>query len=492
MKVEELLEKINWEDPVWKEIKERILDLNSRIEASKEVESLLNALEGGYVPAGPSGLITRGRDEVLPTGRNFYSLNPHMVPTRAAYEVGKRLAQRLIDKYLSEEGRYPENVGIYWMANDIMWADGEGMAQIMYLLGVKPRWLSTGKVVGFEVLPLSELRRPRIDVTIRVSGITRDNFPECIRLVDEAVTAVAALEEPEEMNFVRKHTLEALRQNIGDFRSATLRVFCSKPGTYGAGTQLAVYASAWKTEKDLAETFLYWNGYAYGRDIWGEAKHRQLANMLRSVDVTYNKVVSDEYDLFGCCSYFGTQGGMTAASRWLSGRSVKAYFGDTRDPERVEVRDLSEEIRRVVRAKILNPKWIEGMKRHGYKGAGDISKRIGRIYGWKATTREVDDWVLDEVARTFLLQDENREFFRQNNPWALEEITRRLMEAWQRGLWEPSEDVKAALKRLCLEVEGWLEESMGDAEGDFQGGSVYVVTAEEVKAWKQKLEEVLG
>lgn len=492
MQVEELLARVNWDDPVWKAIRERILDLNNRIEASREVESLLNALDGGFVPPGPSGLITRGRDDVLPTGRNFYSLDPYMVPTRAAYEVGKRLAQRLIEKYLSEEGRYPENVGVYWMANDIMWADGEGMAQIMHLLGVRPRWLSNGRVKGFDVLPLSELMRPRIDVTIRVSGIARDNFSDCIKLIDEAVLAVAALDEPEEMNFVRKHTLQAMRQNGCDFRSATLRVFCSKPGTYGAGTQLAVYASAWKTEKDLAEIFLYWNGYAYGKDIWGEAKHKELAHMLRSVDATYNKVVSDEYDLFGCCSYFGTQGGMTAASRWLSGKPVKTYFGDTRDPERAEVRDLAEEIRRVVRAKLLNPKWIEGMKRHGYKGAGDISKRISRVYGWKATTGEVDHWILDDVARTFLLDDENREFFRQNNPWALEEIARRLMEAWQRGLWEPADDVKAGLKRIYLEVEGWLEEGLGETEGDFQGGTVHVVTAEEVQSWKQKLKEVLG
>ncbi|MCS7279851.1 MAG: cobaltochelatase subunit CobN [Thermodesulfobacteriaceae bacterium] len=491
MRVEEILSQIDWEAPIWREIKRRILDLNYRIEASKEIEALLKGLDGRYILPGPSGLITRGRDDVLPTGRNFYSLDPYRVPTQTAYEVGKRLAEKLIEKYLLEEGRYPENVAIFWMANDIMWADGEGMAQIMYLLGVKPKWLSNGRIKGFEIIPLRELKRPRIDVSIRVSGITRDNFPMCVELIDEAVQVVASLAEPEEMNFVRKHTLEMMDQNGGDLRSATLRIFCSMPGTYQAGTQLAVYASAWKTEKDLAEVFLYWNGYAYGKGIWGEAKHKELANILKTVDLTYNKVVSDEYDLFGCCCYFGTHGGMTASAKYLSGKFVKTYYGDTRNPNHVEVRDLADEIRRVVRTKLLNPKWIEGMKRHGYKGAGDISKKIGRIYGWEATTQEVDDWIFDDIARTFLINEENKRFFQENNPWALEEIARRLLEAWGRGLWSPAADVRENLKKIYLEIEGWLEETVGEIKGDFQGGSIDVVTVEEIEFWKSKMQEVL-
>jgi len=488
----EILKKINWNKQEWKTIKEKIIELNRKIENSKEIESLLQGFSGGYIPSGPSGLITRGRDDVLPTGRNFYSLDPHRVPTPSAFEVGKRLAEKLIEKHLQEEGYYPENVAIYWQCTDIMSADGEGMGQIMYLLGVKPVWLSNGRVKGFEIIPLKELGRPRIDVTIRVSGITRDNFPMCIELIDSAVYTVAGLPEPVEMNFVRKHTLENMENNGGDFRSSTLRIFCSMPGTYQAGTQLAVYASAWKEEKDLAEVFLYWNGYAYGKGIWGESKHRELANALKTVDITYNKVVSDEYDLFGCCCYFGTHGGMTAAARHLSGKEVKTYYGDTRNPEHVEVRYLADEIRRVVRTKLLNPRWIEGMKRHGYKGAGDISKRIGRVYGWEATTKEVDDWIFDDITRTFIINEENRKFFEEHNPWALEEIARRLIEAMERGLWNPAEDVKDVLKTLYLEIEGWIEEKMGDIKGDFQGGSIDVVTAEEVEYWKNKMKEVIG
>ncbi|BBB89395.1 MAG TPA: cobaltochelatase subunit CobN [Methylomusa anaerophila] len=474
----------------------RVTDLNARIEASKEIESLLSGFDGKYIPAGPSGLITRGRDDVLPTGRNFYSLDPHRVPTKAAYEIGKRLADKVIEKHLAEEGRYPENIAVYWMCNDIMWADGEGMGQIMYLLGVRPKWLPNGRVAGIEVIPLPELGRPRIDVTIRVSGITRDNFANCVALLDEAVQAVAALDEPLDRNLVRKHTLDQLEGKepgqiaAQEWRNATYRIFASKPGTYSAGVNLAVYASAWKEEKDLAEIFVFWNGYAYGKDTFGQESFRELQSSLKTVDVTYNKVVSDEYDLFGCCCYFSTHGGMTAAARAASGKDVKTYYGDTREPQHVEVRSLADEVRRVVRTKLLNPKWVEGQKRHGYKGAGDISKRVGRVFGWEATTQEVDDWIFDDIARTFMLDEENRRFFQENNPWAMEEIGRRLLEASQRGLWNADPEVLANLKETYLEAEGWLEENTGDVEGDFQGGAVDIMTTEDVADWGAKMNAV--
>ncbi len=477
-------------------IHERLADLNIRIDESQEIESLLHGFDGGYIPPGPSGLIIRGRDDILPTGRNFYSLDPHRIPTRAAWMVGKRLADAVIEKRKQEEGRFPENVAIYWMCNDIMWADGEGMSQIFYLLGVKPIWQPNGRVKGFEVISLDELCRPRIDVTIRVSGITRDNFPNCIELVDEAIQAVASLPEPLEMNFVRKHSLAQVaeagesEEDKDAWRNATLRVFASKPGTYLAGTQLAVYASAWKDEADLSDVFVFWNGYAYGKGIFGEEKHKQLTENLKTVDITFNKVVTDEYDLFGCCCYFGTHGGMTAAARHLSGKEVKTYCGDTREPEHVEVRDMADEVRRVVRTKLLNPKWIEGMKQHGYKGAGDISKRIGDVYGWEATTREVDDWIFDDITSTFVLDEENKRFFEENNLWALEEIGRRLLEAHQRGLWNADPEILEGLKNAYLEIEGWIEEKMGDVTGDFQGGSIDILTAEDVADWGAKMQEI--
>ncbi|AFD00444.1 magnesium chelatase, H subunit/cobaltochelatase, CobN subunit [Methanocella conradii HZ254] len=472
------------------QLKLRVVDLNGRIERSNEMGSLLNGLSGGYIPAGPSGLITRGRDDILPTGRNFYSLDPYRVPTRAAWKVGQMLARSIIDKHAREEGRIPENIAFYWMCSDIMWADGEDMAQIMYLLGVEPVWQPNGRLKGFRVVPLSELGRPRIDVTIRVSGITRDNFPNCIEVIDEAIQAVASLDEPLDMNYPRKHSLAQMEAGTaGSWRDATLRIFSSKPGTYSAGVNLAVYASAWKDEKDLSDIFVYWNGYAYGKGVSGKESHQQLVDSLKTVDVTYNKVVSDEYDLFGCCCYFSAHGGMTAAARHYSGRDVKAYYGDTREPEHVEVRDLADEVRRVVRTKLLNPKWIEGMKEHGYKGAGDMMKRIGRVYGWEATTQEVDDWIFDDITKTFVLDEEMRRFFEENNPWALEEIARRLLEASQRGLWNANPDLLEKLKEAYLEIEGWMEEKAGD--GEYQGGSIDIMAAGEVDGWAQNMQAVM-
>ncbi|OAG28768.1 cobaltochelatase subunit CobN [Thermodesulfatator autotrophicus] len=474
----------------------RVEDLKARIMASREREALLHALEGGYVPPGPSGLITRGRDDVLPTGRNFYSLDPRRVPTQAAYRVGTRLAEAVIEKYLKEHGSYPENIALYWMANDIMWADGEGMGQILALLGVRPIWQPNGQVKGFEVIPLDELGRPRIDVTIRVSGITRDNFFDCITLVDKAIQTVALLDEPLEKNFVRKHTLAKLEKLRKKFspeearRRATFRLFASKPGTYQAGVNLAVYASAWKKEQDLADVFVYWNGYAYGEEAFGEEAHFELTENLKSVSFTFNKTVTDEYDLFGCCSYFGTHGGLTIAARELSGHKIPVYYGDTRNPAQVEVRDLASEIRRVVRSKLLNPRWIEGMKRHGYRGAGEIAKRIGRVYGWQATTHEVDDQIFDDLARTYVLDEENRRFFKEHNPWALEEITRRFLEAESRGLWQATPEVLRGLKEAYLEVEAQLEASMPVGEMGPQGGSVDIITSEEVANWQEKMKEI--
>lgn len=465
----------------------RILDLESRIDDSLEIEALLHGFDGGYIPSGPSGLIMRGRDDVLPTGRNFYSLDPKRIPTKAAWRVGQQLSGVLIDKHIKDEGHYPENVGFYWMANDVMWADGEGMAQIMSLLGVEPVWLSNGHLKGFSIIPLEELGRPRIDVTIRISGILRDNFPNCLEVIDEAIQAVTSLDEPEDMNYPRKHSLRMIEEG-SDPRDATLRLFSSKPGTYSAGVQLAVYASAWKDEKDLADIFLYWNGYAYGKDVEGKEAHTQLASSLKTVDATFNKVVSDEYDLLGCCCYFGVHGGLTAAAKQASGRDVRVYFGDTREPQHVEVRDMADELRRVVRTRLLNPRWIEGMKQHGYKGAQDISKRVGRVYGWEASTQEVDDWIFDDITKAFVLDEEMRRFFEENNPYALEEMSRRLLEAQSRGLWNPDPELLEELKKSYLEIESWMEELAG--EGEFQGGAVDIISFEDVPAWNAKMQEI--
>ncbi len=465
-------------------------ELAATIQETDEIGSLQSGLNGGFIAPGPSGLITRGHPDILPTGRNLYGIDPWACPSRAAWAIGQRLADGLLERHRTETGHWPQTIGFYWQCTDLMWSNGEMYGQLLHLLGCEPIWDHGGHVQRFRIVPLEVLNRPRIDLTVRISGITRDNFPHTIALLDQAVTAVADLDEPEYLNFVRKHTLEQQQQGL-DRRAATARLFGSPPGTYQAGTNLAIYASAWQTPADLTDIYLFWNSFAYGHERFGERQVDAFKANLRTVEATFNKTVSDEYDLTGCCCYFGTHGGFINAAKTLrEGAEVRNYYGDTREQGRVGIRPLADEMRRVVRAKLLNPQWIEGMKEHGYKGAGDISKRVGRVYGWQATSHEVDGGLFDDIARTFLMDEANRQFFEATNPWALEEIGRRLLEAQARGLWTPAADVAAELQERYLDVEGWLEERMG--EGEVQGGRIDIKTAADVTHWQQQLQAVLG
>ncbi len=468
----------------------RIKDINSRLEASDELSSLHNALKGGYIPPGPSGHITRGHEDVLPTGRNFYSFDPGRVPTKAAWRVGKRLADLLVSRYISESGKTPETVAFNWNSSDLLTSDGEMMAEMIALLGAEPVWDTSGQVRNYRIRPENELEYPRIDITAHISGIMRDNFSDSINYLDSIIRTVADLAEPETKNLIRKHVIEETENHQTDFQKATSRFFSCKPGVYTAsGVNLAILAGAWKDEKDLAEIYLTTNGYAYGGERKGEAAHEQFAASLSHVSVTFNKVSSDETDLLGCCCYFGGHGGMTAAARHITGENVKAYYGDTREPSNVQVTTLADEIRRIVRTKLLNPRWIEGMKEHGYKGASDMMKRITRVYGWEASTQEVDDWVFDDITRTFVTNPEMKQFFEENNPYAIEEISRRLLEANSRGLWDPDPELLDELKNSYLEIESWLEDKAGD--GEFQGGSVDIITAAEIESWGGEIQNVM-
>ncbi|NLL95202.1 MAG: cobaltochelatase subunit CobN [Thermoplasmatales archaeon] len=475
-------------DGAFAQIAAKVSDIASRIVSSDELGSLRNRLSAGFTEPGPSGYMDRGRDDVLPTGRNMYSLDPKRIPTTSSWRVGTRLAEALLDKYVADEGRLPESVAFQWMTSDITGSDGEMMAEILCLLGAEPVWSNDGRVVSVRLVPLKELGRPRIDVTMRISGILRDNFSNCVDLVDAAVELAATADEPPERNYVRKHYLEDVSEGVRH-REATARIFSMKPCAYSSGVNLAILSGAWKDNEDLARIYIAGNGYAYGGGRNGEGAHAQFASGLKKVELTFNKVVSDEHDLLGCCCYYANQGGLTSAARHLSGKDVKTYYGDTREPSAVGVRTLAEEIRRVSRAKLLNPEWIEGMKAHGYSGATHIMKRVSRIYGWEASTGEVEDSIFNDVAETFVIDPEMRGFFRDNNPYALEEIARRLLEAERRGLWDADPEVLERLRKTYLEIESWMEGLAGD--GEFQGGSIDIYGPSDIDGWGDNINEIM-
>ena len=408
---------------------------------------------------GLPALPTRGLVNVLPTGRNFYSVDPKALPSRLSWEVGQGLADDLLRRYLEEEGRYPESVGIVVWGTAAMRTQGDDVAEILALLGVRPVWNEESRrVTGLEVIPLRELGRPRIDVTVRISGFFRDAFPNLISLLDDAFTTVAALDEPDDRNFIRKHAGEERREGADERRSTT-RIFGSKPGAYGAGLLPLMDARNWRTDEDLAEVYAVWGGYAYGRGLDGVEAREAMESNLRRTEIAVKNIDNREHDLFDSDDYFQYHGGMIAAVRALTGRDPKAYIGDSADPSRVKTRDLSEEARRVFRSRVANPKWIGAMQRHGYKGAFELSATVDYLFGYDATAGVVEDWMYRDVTRKYVLDEEVREFMQQSNPWALRAISERLLEAAQRGLWsEPDERDLEALKQVYMENEGMLEE----------------------------------
>ena len=440
-----------------------------------EIDNLLRGLEGRFVPPGPSGAPTRGMANVLPTGRNFYSVDPKTLPSPAAWEVGRDLGNALLEKYLQEEGDYPEMVGVVVWGTSAMRTHGDDIAQIMYLLGVRPVWQAESRrVSGIEVIPLEELGRPRIDVTVRISGFFRDAFPNLIYLLDQAVERVAALDEPPERNYVVKHLREDLQrqaESTGELseagrdaaesftRPASLyRIFGSKPGTYGAGILAALDERNWETVQDLAEVYTAWGGYAYTRQDFGVNARPQFRQRFSQIVIAAKNQDNREHDVFDSDDYMQYHGGMIATVRALTGRNPRQFFGDSSDPSRSRVRDLQDEARRVFRSRVVNPKWMESMRRHGYKGAFELAATVDYMFGYDATAQVVEDWMYEDVTEEYVLNEEMQQFFRQSNPWALRGIVERLLEAIERGMWEnPPPEILEQLRELYLELETDLE-----------------------------------
>ncbi|MET9522375.1 cobaltochelatase subunit CobN [Streptomyces coeruleorubidus] len=423
-----------------------------------EVDHTVHALAGGFVPAGPSGSPLRGLVNVLPTGRNFYSVDPKAVPSRLAWETGQALADSLLERYRTDNGDWPTSVGLSLWGTSAMRTAGDDVAEALALLGIRPVWDDASRrVTGLEPVPYEELGRPRIDVTLRISGFFRDAFPHTIGLLDDAVRLAASLDEPAEANHVRAHVQADLASH-GDERRATTRIFGSRPGTYGAGLLQLIDSRDWRTDADLAEVYTVWGGYAYGRELDGRPAREEMETAYKRIEVAAKNTDTREHDIADSDDYFQYHGGMVATVRALRGTAPEAYIGDSTRPETVRTRTLVEETSRVFRARVVNPKWIEAMRRHGYKGAFELAATVDYLFGYDATTGVIADWMYDKLTETYVLDPANREFLQEANPWALHGIAERLLEAESRGMWEkPDPAVLEGLRQVYLETEGDLE-----------------------------------
>ncbi|OPY53679.1 MAG: cobaltochelatase subunit CobN [Methanosaeta sp. PtaU1.Bin060] len=431
-----------------------------------ELGSVLCASQGGYILPGPSGAPTRGMADILPTGRNFYSVDPQAIPSPAAWRVGVAHADALLKRYLKDEGCYPQSLGMVIWGSGTMRTKGDDIAEVLYLMGIRPLWeKKSGRVRDLEIIPMEELGHPRIDVTLRISGLFRDAFPNIVHLLDRAVEMAASIDEPPEMNYLAVHIAEDAKEKVAQGVDPALariqssyRIFGCRPGAYGAGVSDAIDAKNWKDEKDLAEIYITWGGYAYGRQSYGITVPDLFRRRLSRLDLTVKNEDTREYDMLDSDDFYSYHGGMIAAVRALKGEAPRSYCGDSSDPERVKMRSAAEETKHIFRSRILNPKWIKSMQRHGYKGAGDLSRTVDVAFGWDATAEVLEDWMYEELANKYALDKEMQEWLKDVNPHALQNITERLLEAVERGMWQATEEMKEELREVYLEIEGCIEE----------------------------------
>ncbi|NDZ96849.1 cobaltochelatase subunit CobN [Streptomyces sp. SID6673] len=427
-------------------------------QTGREIDQILHALDGGFIEAGPSGSPLRGLINVLPTGRNFYSVDPKAVPSRLAWETGRALADSLVERYVGKHGHYPASVGLSVWGTSAMRTSGDDIAEVLALLGVMPVWdEASRRVVDLELIGLAELGRPRIDVTVRISGFFRDAFPHVVTMLDDAVALAAAADEPDDQNHVAAHVRSAMAEH-GDRRRASTRIFGSRPGTYGAGLLQLIDSREWRSDADLAQVYTEWGGYAYGRDLGGIPAVEDMRTAYRRIAVAAKNTDTREHDIADSDDYFQYHGGMVATVRALTGSSPDAYIGDSTRPDSVRTRTLSEETSRVFRARVVNPRWISAMQRHGYKGAFEMAATVDYLFGYDATTNVVADWMYEKLTESYVLDEDNQRFMQQSNPWALHGIAERLLEAVDRDLWEqPPADMLDRLRQVYLQAEGDIE-----------------------------------
>lgn len=430
--------------------------IDRQLDSNQEVGSLMRALRGEYIPPGPGADIVQN-PAVLPTGRNTHAVNPYSVPSQAAFIRARKTAEALLKRYRDEHGRYPRALAMVLWGLDNIKTQGEGVAQALWLLGVRPVRDALNRATNIEIIPLSELNRPRIDVVMTVSGIFRDLFAPTMELLDKAVRKVAQLDEPAEMNYLRRNVTAKIENDETSFDDAVTRVFSNAPGNYGANVNFMVMQSAWENEATLGDLFVTRKCFAYTRDSQGRAVEGREApelmnDALSRVEATYQNIDSFEVGITDVDHYFEYLGGISRAVETRSQVRPAIYLSDSLAPQ-TKIRSLEETVRLETRTKTLNPKWYEGMLAHGFRGVAEIENHVANTFGWSATADAVDPWIYTEISKAFLLDESMFERLRELNPYSLASLVRRLLEAHERGYWNPDEEVIESVRLLRERLE---------------------------------------
>lgn len=435
-------------------------NVSTKLKTNGELDSLVRAIRGEFIEPGPGADIIQNPD-VLPTGRNTHAINPYSVPSTAAFTRSELVATSLLDRYRSENGRYPEAMALVLWGLDNIKTQGEGVAQALWLLGVRPVRDALNRTTDIEPIALDTLGRPRIDVVMTVSGIFRDLFSPTVQLLDKAVRLVAQLDEPIELNYVRKHVLEQIEHDRSTPDEAATRVFSNAPGNYGTNVNFMVMDSQWEREETLGDLFVTRKCFAYGRDSQGRAVEGREARLamdraLSRVEATYQNIDTFEIGLTDVDHYFEYLGGVSKAVEKRAKARPAIYLSDSLSRE-VKIRSLEETVRLETRTKTLNPKWYEGMLKHGFRGVAEIENHVSNTFGWSATADAVDDWIYTEVANTFLFDETMLERLRDLNPHSAHALAQRLLEANGRGYWDADTEMLAKLRDISRSLEDQLE-----------------------------------
>lgn len=455
------------------------------LQAEQEMDALVRALSGGFILPSPGGDASTGARNILPTGRNLHSGGQDRLPTPAAYVRGSQAAEELLELYRKQEGKLPEKVAINMTSLDVTRTGGEQLSQMMYLMGIRPKWSPSERVEGLEPIPLEELGRPRIDVTVHISSVMRDAWPVVLELMDRAVMLAAAQDEPEEQNHVRANSAVIARRG----EDGTGRIFGSQPGTYTSAVGLALKASAWKTEDDLAKYFIDSSSYLYGVEKNGVRAQNAFAANVRQVDLTCDITNSRRSDAVSSSYSARVQGGFKLAAKALgSKKEIRQYMGESRAGQKLRVVDMGQHVERAIEDTLLNDFWKEQMMEDGYAGASELMCRVQNLFDTQCVCENIADQTLDKVVRTYLLDEKMQAWFRENNSYAMEEASRRFLELNSRGKWNGDPDVLRALQRAYLKAEGDLEDGLSGL-GEIQAGNVDIITHEQMKDWNQRLRE---